>query len=305
MAQRLSGIMPAVASPCSEDDTFLEEEFAALVTCLYGHGIHGLYVGGGTGDGYNQRPDERKRGAEIACELGRQHQRKTIVHVGALNSREAMALAEHAAECGADALASMPPPTRGQAELVLYYRDICRAGQLPVIIYHIPALTGYTPNLENMLELLDIEGIVGLKATDWNLFFIRRLLLERPDICVFNGYDEYLALSLFYGATGGIGTFYNLFPELFLGIYRAVQAGDFDRALRLQMPFVELAHLFHRYGVRPVFELLMRQRGLAPFCFRRPRLELSSASLRSLQPLLVERLNALEKTIADETQPRP
>jgi hypothetical protein len=66
MTKTLKGIMPAVASLCDQPDRFLEDEFARLVAWLYAQGVHGLYVCGATGDGYNMSLKERQRAAELA-----------------------------------------------------------------------------------------------------------------------------------------------------------------------------------------------------------------------------------------------
>jgi len=78
----LEGIIPAIASPCDENDVFLEDTFASLANCLYKEDIRGLYVCGGTGDGYKMRPDERKRAVEIAVAQSHGHNKSVIVHVG-------------------------------------------------------------------------------------------------------------------------------------------------------------------------------------------------------------------------------
>jgi len=58
--------------------------------------------------------------------------------------------------------------------------------------------------------------------------------LARPGRCIFNGRDEVLAAGLLMGAGGGIGTFYNLLPELFVEIYDAAIAGRWDAARTAQ-----------------------------------------------------------------------
>ena len=40
--------------------------------------------------------------------------------------------------------------------------------------------------------------------------------VHQTGMVVFNGWDEVFAAGMFMGADGGIGTFYNLVPELFL-----------------------------------------------------------------------------------------
>jgi len=295
MKKKLKGIMPAVASPCDENDVFLEDKFAALVESLYGAGVHGMYLCGMTGDGYGMRLDERKRAIEIAVDVARKHGRAVITHVGTTNTRDAAELAAHAAETGADAVSSIPPVGFSHERLIRYYRDIARAAQIPVIVYHIPAVTHHNPSLDEMVELLDIDGVAGLKFTDCNLFFMKRLLLARPGITVFNGYDELVCPAMLYGATGGIGTSYNLFPKLFLGIYQAIQGGDVERAMNMQERFLAWAHVLWQLGVKPLFEHLMRQRGLAPYCFRRPRVALDGELFARLEPELNARIAAIEE----------
>ncbi len=291
----LTGIFPAVPSPCDEQDRFVEDQFAALITSLYRDGVHGLYICGATGEGYHMRLDERQRAVEIGCQISSEFNGTVIAHVGALNTRDAVELASHAAQTGVAAVASMPPANRSQVQLVDYYSAIAGAAQIPVLVYHIPALTQHTPTLDEMLALVDIEGVVGLKFTDWNLLFLKRLLLARPDIVVLSGYDEILCPTLLYGAHGGIGSFYNLFPKAFLGIYQSVGAGDIRRAMALQNRLLSFLDIAHQYGIGPLFEFLMIQRGFGPHCFRRPRTVIDSDTLKRMKPELNARIAAIEE----------
>jgi len=291
----LRGILPAVASPCDEKDVFLDEQFASLITALYRDGVNGVYVCGGTGDGYKMRLEERKRAAEIAVEISREFEGTVIVHVGTLSSRDTIELAAHAAEIGATAVSSMPPANSDHSQLVSYYSDIARAARIPVLVYHFPGLTHRTPTVDEMIELLEIDGVVGLKLSDWNLFFMKRLLLARPDTIVFSGKDEFLCPALLYGAHGGIGTWYNLFPKPYVGIYHAVRQWHIGQAMELQNRLLSFCDFALRYGLAPVFELLMRRRGFGPNCFRRPRVVLDSKTRIQIEPELDARIAAIEE----------
>ena len=266
-----TGIFPAIASPCDENDTFLENKFAALAECLYKSEVDGLYVCGGTGDGYKMRLAERKRATEIAVDVSKGHGGVVITHVGAMSSRSAVELAEHAATAGAHAVSSIPPASFNHGQLLSYYKDIAKNVDIPLFVYYIPMLTGKSISLDEMLELLDIEGVAGLKLTDSNLFFMKRLLIERPNTTVFNGGDEFLCPSLMYGAKGGIGMWFNLFPKLYVDIFEYVKAGRIDKAMSLQHLLMEFCNIAWKYGLLSVFEYLMRRRDLAPYCFRKPR----------------------------------
>lgn len=294
---KFAGIFPAVASPCDEEDRFLEEKFSTLVSDLYRAGVQGLYVCGGTGDGYKMRVEERQRAAEIAADLSQQAGGSLIVHVGAASTRDAVELAQHAARIGADAISSMPPGYASQTELVSYYTDLARASDLPVFVYYFPSRLAAAPSLNQLLELVDIPGVVGLKLSDWNLFLLKRLLYARPDLVVFNGFDEFLYPGLLYGACGGIGMWYNLFPQALVGIYNAFLSQDHARALRLQDGLMHFVDFALAHGMIAVFEYLMQRRGYGPRCFRRPNEPLDLAALAALEPGLDGRIRAIQPAL--------
>jgi dihydrodipicolinate synthase/N-acetylneuraminate lyase len=299
MKSSLKGILPAIISPCNEKDVFLEDTFSKLAISLYREGVNGLYVCGATGDCFNMRLEERKRAAELAVAVSKKCGGSVIVHVGTSNSRDSMELAEHAANAGADAVSCIPPTNRNQAQLLQYYHDVARAARIPVLIYHLPALSSQNLSLESLLQLLDIPGVVGLKLSNSDLFLLRRLLLARPDIVVFIGNDELLCLAQMYGAHGGIGMTYNLFPKLFVNIYKAMGTGNLSRALELQhcyLPFLDLAV---KYGIFSVFDYLMREQGYDSCSFRRPRQLLdkntSGRLMKELEPVLANISDTLTK----------
>lgn len=294
-SKKIEGILPAIASPCDENKVFLEDKFLTLAESLYEADINGLYVCGGTGDGWNMSVAERKRAAEIAIDLSKKYDGTVVIHVGCmLKSDDSVLLVEHAARAGADAVSSIPPKDLDQKELVEYYTDLAKASDLPVFVYHFPMLTGRTPSVEEIIELLDIPGVIGLKMTDWNLFMMKRLRLARPEVIIFSGFDEILCPGLMYGANGGIGTWYNLFPKLYVAIYKAVQSGNISRAMDLQQRLVAFCDTAWIYGIRETFEFLMAKRGFGPKCFRDFQPTTDTETLKSIEPELDKKIAAIE-----------
>jgi N-acetylneuraminate lyase len=294
---KIEGVIPALASPCDENDCFLEDKFVNLISHLYSQGVHGVYVCGATGDGYNMRLEERKRAAELAVEVSREYGGLAILHIGCYNTRDAVELAEHAAHIEADAVASIPPVNRTFEQVMSYYTDVAKAAQLPTLIYQVPLLSHLHLTVEDMLRLLDIEGVTGMKYTDWNLFIVKRLMMARPDITILNGFDEVFCLSLINGAHGGVGTSYNLFPVLYVKIYNAVKAGNIARAMELQNIFLAFVEKWHKNGYRAVFEYLMRRKGYGDHFFRRPRETIDPELLRNIEPELNRHIADIEAAI--------
>ena len=104
----LKGIMPALVSPVNEDYTVREDVTRKLVEWQLSKGCTGFYVCGGTGEGVVMQPEARKRMAEIVVEqtAGRG---KVIVHIGAIDLKTTIELAQHAEKIGADVISSVPP----------------------------------------------------------------------------------------------------------------------------------------------------------------------------------------------------
>lgn len=270
MATSINGIMPAIVSPCDDNDIFLEDKFTEQAVRLYKGGSHGLYVCGLTGDAYKLTPDERKRAAEIAVDISRKYGGHVMVHVGTLSTRDSLALAEHAAGIGAGSLAAIPPTGLSQNDLLHYYTDIAHVSGLPLFVYYVPGYTKRYSTLGEILELLQIDGVVGLKFSDWDLFLLKRILIARPETIIMNGNDEIILPALLYGAKGGIGLNYNFFPELFVKLYDAVGAGDISRALTMQNLLLKWTNILFRYGLIECLELVCRAIGIGPHVRRRP-----------------------------------
>ncbi len=184
--------------------------------------------------------------------------KSAIVHVGDTFQRSAVELAEHAASLGADAVASIPPRT-GWKQIGDYYRALAKAG-LPVIVYYIPGVTGMTASLPELMGILEIDGVCGIKMRKQ----------AAPDKIVYSGFDELLLYGLLSGADGLIGTWANLFAPMYIKMYALVKAKRHDDALALQSRFSAFLGLAWRFGVIDAFEELMYALGSAKRCFRRP-----------------------------------
>jgi N-acetylneuraminate lyase len=257
--KKFQGILPAVVTPLDSDGRFAQASFERLLEFVYGAGVHGVYVGGHTGEGMLQSAEQRKRLAAAAVQ-GSPPGKCVIIHVGAHRPEEALDLARHAARIGAHAVSSLPPsgPYSFQ-EIRRYYEALAAAG-LPLFAYYFPELCPAVSTAEHLLELCAIPNLIGAKFTDFNLYVMAQL--KKGGATVFNGRDEVLAAGLLMGADGGIGTFYNLVPELFVELYEAASAGDWDAARRTQRAINELIETVLRYPMLQATKAILRWFGI-------------------------------------------
>ena len=273
---KFHGICPAVVSPCGNDDTLDEEALAKQIGSLYGEGVHGLYLCGLTGDGYLMSLEERKRSAEIgvAASEGRGY---TIAHVGTQDVRSTCSLAEHAAACGVKAVAAIPPINRSHGEICIFYRELVRAASgLPVFIYHIPVYTHSQPSLDQFKDLVGIDGVSGLKFTDYNLHLAGHLLAMKEDLLLLYGRDEQLLAGFLFGAQAGVGSTYNVFAKHYVELWDAAMANDWNKAKLIQKKNSALFRILEEFGLMPGIEAILKRRGLLHKCFRQPATCLSA-----------------------------
>jgi len=296
MKSSFCGVIPAVVSPCDDEDRFLDDAFVEQIERVHQEGVHGVYVCGGTGDALRMNNDDRKRAVELAIEASRPYDGTVIAHVGNVSTRDAVALAEHAADVGADAISSMPPFSTTPLQVRDFYATVSRSVDLPLLVYHIPQVTGIDTSVEQMLALLEIPNVIGIKCSGNDLMFIKRIAMARPETVLINGLDEKFALGLLYGACGGIGMWYSVFPGLFVGIYEAVNKRDIDRALELQTLLVDIWQV-SLVDMRASFEATLRLKGFDYRAFRRPHATVDDETSAMLRRELPRRIAAIDQAI--------
>ncbi len=244
----LTGILPAIVTPLSADGVFQPAPFERLIRGLYAAGVHGLYVCGQTGEGLQQSVAQRKTVVEAAIEFSPPGKR-IVVHVGANSTSDAIELARHAAHAGAHAISSLPPLGLYEfTEIYQFYERLAAESSLPLLLYHHPdSCPQLTP--DKALHLAEIPGVAGFKFTDFNLYLLS--LLAARNMIMFNGRDEVLAAGLFMGAVGGIGTFYNLFPGVFVKLFDLAQEQRWSEARALQARLNLLLHKIFEFPLVP------------------------------------------------------
>ena len=286
--QKLCGILPALMTAFTEDGIDCPK-VAAHTKKLADAGVHGLYVGGSSGEMILMTEDERKTLLETVMEsVG---DRLTVIaHVGTTSTRGSLELARHAEKCGAHALSSVTPLyyKYGFREVKHYYERLAGETSLPVIIYNIPALTGTTLTTAQLEEILSIPNVGGMKFTASDFFQLERIRSEFPDKVFYNGSDEMLCSGLAAGADGGIGTTYNFMPKTILAIYNAFRANDAATALKYQSKANEAIALVLKYGVMPASKMLLKLNGTDYGECREPFMPLGEEAIEELSRVKVE-----------------
>lgn len=293
--KNFEGIFVPMVSPCDEAERFAVDAFDKMLDGLLNAPIDGLYLCGGTGDAEKLTAQERMQVAASAVPALKKAGKKAIVHVGQANLRTAVSLGEQAAAAGADGLAAIPPRA-GWAGAKEYYQQLAQIG-LPVFIYYIPGVTGMSGSFEDLWPILSMENVAGIKISDWNIFLISQIKKQAPEKVVFNGFDEMLLPGLLYGADGSIGTWGNLFPNLYAAIFKLVRGGAAEKALPLHQAFNRFLAEGWEYGILPFFEALMKEKGVEK-CFRRPKSWPNAEFKQGFIAAQLDKINEMEQAAA-------
>jgi N-acetylneuraminate lyase len=296
----LTGIFAALMTPFDEADALDRAATTELVEFQVAQGLQGLYVGGSSGEAMLQSRDERAEVLDVVAEANRGRLR-LIAHVGAVATRDVLALAGHAHRAGYAAISAIPPfyYPFSRAEVMAHYLEIADGAALPLIIYNFPAIaTGFT--MAEFDRLLAHPRIIGVKHTSTDLFALERLSRNHPDAIIYNGYDEMCLAGLAMGAKGAIGTTYNFMGDVFVELAALAAAGRLGEALALQRMANVVIEALVELGVMPASKAALEMLGLRMGLARKPFRRLDEAERarlrRAMQPVLDWRGARTERT---------
>jgi 4-hydroxy-tetrahydrodipicolinate synthase len=231
----LKGSITALVTPM-RDGKFDEDAFCGLVDWQIGEGTHGLVPVGTTGESPTLSHEEHHRVVELCIEVANGRV-PVIAGAGSNNTSEAIDLAKHAEEAGADALLIVTPYYNkpNQEGLYQHFKAINDAVGIPIIIYNIPPRSVIDMSVETMARLFELKNIAGVKDATAK---IERVSLQRhamgPDFVQLSGED---ATALGFNAHGGQGCISvtaNVAPKLVSEFQTACLDGDYAKALTYQ-----------------------------------------------------------------------
>lgn len=249
------GVYPAVVTPFDDDGHLHGGALERLLDHLWAAGVHGIYVGGTTGEGMAMSVGQRKEALEAAVRVT-PADRKVIAHVGAGSLQDTLELARHAAAAGAAAISSLPPlGLYTYREVLGFYSALAAVAEVPLFLYYFPELSSAIGSLDQLLELCGLANVAGLKFTNFDLYTLAEL--RREGHVVFNGRDEVFTAGLLMGANGGIGTFYNLMPREFVRMYQLANAGHWDEARAIQREVNRVIRTTIRYPLLPAVKAIL------------------------------------------------
>ncbi|ATU95317.1 dihydrodipicolinate synthase family protein [Phyllobacterium zundukense] len=293
------GIYTPAITPLSPDGQIDKKAFAAVLESLIEAKIHGIIVGGSTGEYYAQTAQERFDLGSYAREVIGTRM-PLILGTGATRTEDSVAYATAAKEIGADAiLVSSPPyalPT--ERENAVHALTIDRAANLPIMLYNYPARMGVMMGDEYFSRVGKSRNVVAIKESSGDTGNLHLLARKFPHISLSCGWDDQALEFFAWGAKSWVCAGSNFLPREHVALYEAcVLEKNFDNGRAIMtamlplMDFLECGKFVQ--SIKHGCEII----GLKAGGVRAPLRPLNSEEKRTLETVVA----TIKRTVAQIT----
>ena len=247
------GVIAPLPTPLLHFDKLDIEGLENLLEHVISAGVSGISILGHTGE--ERCLDYRMRQMLISETCNIVNRRIPVfLSISDTSISESYMLANYAAICGVTAMVFSPPyyMTTGQAELIEFYDELLRIIPLPIILYNIESPTNVKIETQTILKLAKHPLVVGLKDSSSNFIYLKRIIgdikKENPDFKLYSSKEEVLFESTLLGCDGCFAGGANLFPDLYINLYRAAKKNDVQLCQDLQRIVMEINKTIYSIG---------------------------------------------------------
>lgn len=277
MSIQWNGVMPAVTTKFTDNDTLDLVNFEVNIHAQLEAGVNGIILGGTLGEASTLSDDEKRTLIRKAVEIIK-GKVPVIINIAEQTTTAAIDAARKAKEDGATAL-MMLPPMRYQAddrETTVYFKKVANSTSLPIMVYNNPVDYGIEVSLDMFEELLrDCPNIQAVKESTRDLSNITRIKNRFGDrLAILSGVDTLALESLSMGADGWVAGLVCAFPAETVAIYKLEKAGRHEEALAIYRWFLPLLELDINTKLVQNIKLAEVATGIGTENVREPRLPL-------------------------------
>jgi 4-hydroxy-tetrahydrodipicolinate synthase len=247
---RFEGIYTPVITPLHDDRSIDEAGYAAMIDHLVGQGVHGLVIGGTTGENYALTREERLHQFRFA------HQRIAgrlpwIAGVNDIRTEDVCAYAAAARDAGAAAILLAVPPysVPTDKELAQHALAVDRACGLPVMLYNYPGRSGTSFGEEFLRRVARNANFAAIKESSGDINRIHLIAREFPHLQLSCGADDQALEFFAWGARSWVCAAANFFAPECIALYQTcVVMGDFATGRRLMKAMLPVMTVLERGG---------------------------------------------------------
>jgi 4-hydroxy-tetrahydrodipicolinate synthase len=299
MTAAWTGCGTALVTPFTRDGSIDERAVRQLARRQVDAGVQFLVPCGTTGESPTLSDDERLRVVELVVEAA-DGRAPVLAGAGGYDTRAVIASALRMKRAGAAGILSVTPyynkPT--QEGLFQHYAAIAGEVGLPVVVYNVPGRTGCNVEVQTLVRLSGVPGIVAVKEASGNLSQIADACSAVPaDFVVLSGDDALTLPVMAVGRHGIISVASNQVPADMVRMVGHAAQNDYASARKIHARLLPLMQAnFIESNPGPV-KSAMAAMGLLEEVFRLPMVAPRDASRARIRAVL-ETMGLVAETAA-------
>ncbi|MDX1766523.1 MAG: dihydrodipicolinate synthase family protein [Arenibacter troitsensis] len=290
MQIKWEGVMPAVTTKFTKEDTLDLEMFETNIQAQLEAGVSAIILGGTLGEASTLTDEEKKILIQETVRIV-SGKIPVIINIAEQTTKGAIEAANKAKKYGASGL-MMLPPMRYKAndfETVTYFKEVAKSTDLPIMIYNNPVDYGIEVTLDMFEELLTMPNIQAVKESTRDISNITRIKNRFGDrLKVLTGVDTLGLESILMGADGWVAGLVCAFPKETVAIYSLAKAGRIPEALAIYRWFLPLLELDINPQLVQNIKLAEVATGIGTEQVRAPRLPLQGDERKRVLKIIEE-----------------
>lgn len=248
---QFNGIYTPAITPLTADGSIDKAAFADVLEHLIAGGVHGIIIGGSTGEYYAHTMQERlDLGACAKDVIGSRV--PLVIGTGAIRTEDSVEIAKSAKAIKADAILVGSPPYAlpNEQENAAHALAVDAAAGLPVMLYNYPGRMGVSMGCEFFRTVTAAsKNFVAIKESSGSTNQLHMLAREFPGIAVSCGWDDQALEFFAWGATSWVCAGSNFLPAEHVALYQAcVVENDFRKGRRIMSAMLPLMDFLEEAG---------------------------------------------------------
>lgn len=276
MALEWSGVIPALTTKFTGNDTLDLPLFKKNLDAQITAGVSGIIVGGTLGEASTLTTAEKETLIKFAVDECK-GKIPVILNIAEGSTAAAVEQAAFAKQWGAEGLMALPPMRykTDHRETVTYFKTIANSTDLPIMIYNNPVDYKTDVTLDMFAEMIECTNITAVKESTRDVTNVTRLKNRFGNrLKILCGVDTLAVEELLLGADGLVAGLVCAFPAETVAIYKLVKAGRIDEAVNIYRWFMPLLELDIHTKLVQYIKLAETQTGIGSEYVRAPRLTL-------------------------------
>ncbi|AXA65784.1 dihydrodipicolinate synthase family protein [Pseudomonas oryzihabitans] len=236
------GIYTPAITPLKADGAIDQAGFAQVLEYLIESKVHGIVVGGSTGEYYAHSGEERLALIAQACDVVGQRL-PLVIGTGAIRTEDSVVFAQAAREHGADALLVGTPPYAlpTQQEIAEHVLTVDRAADLPIMLYNYPGRMNVAMGEDFYAAIAGCRNVQSIKESSGDMAALHHHAVKRPDLQLSCGWDDQALEFFAWGARSWVCAGSNFVPREHVALYQAcVLEQDFAKGRRIMAAMLPL-----------------------------------------------------------------